>query len=180
MVQEHPRAVHDIPAHAAGTVVMEGEYAEQVAQLEIDPREHDHLQKRNDKKRIAACNAVQHRENAESHRDDKRNTRPRQDRIEQLDYRAPAAALERRRHAEHKRHRQEHRIDDEKHLREDHHAGKQEHEHRNADIKQEQEKHCAEPVHRFRNREVCIPVVLDLGLDCVFPILAIVFTGARG
>ena len=60
MMQEHPWAVHDIPPHAARAVVMEGEHAEQVTQLEINPREHDHLQKRNDKERIAAGNTVQH------------------------------------------------------------------------------------------------------------------------
>ena len=85
--------MQDIPSHAARTVVMEGKHAEQVAQLEVNPREHDHLQKRNDKERIAAGNTVLHGRNAESHRDNKRNTRPRQDRIEQLDHRAPAAAL---------------------------------------------------------------------------------------
>ena len=52
VMQEHPRSVQDIPPHAARTIVMQGEHAEQVAQLKIDPREHDHLQKCNDKERI--------------------------------------------------------------------------------------------------------------------------------
>ena len=115
-VHEHTGSSHDTASHALGIPTLQGEHPHQIPQLEINSGKGHYLQERRQEERIFPRQVVEHGGNAERYRDNQGDSGSGKDGIEQFRNGTFGHPLKRGNHAKEKAHRQEHSVDDKKHL----------------------------------------------------------------